>query len=435
VPASASKDVKLTSAPCLSSLGSHPKGLTYASASYVQGKSIPSVSEVLADGPRVHQTWQRLEHALSLCHVATIRLGTTNVTARIRPLAFPKLGGIASAYTFSFTIAGIRIASDLVNFEVGRYGGYITYADLGAPPLATVSAFLHAASAKAGAGSTAQIADADSIASAPVLTAHTALGTVGYRVLGAGPPLVMIMGYGGNMEVWDRSLVDALAQHHRVVIFDNAGIGQTQALPAPLTIDAMANQTSALIDTLKLGRTDVLGWSMGSMIAQALTVLHPTQVRRVVLAASFPGTGVTIRPTEAAIHTLTSGNEQQVTAALFPADQAGAGLSYLTGLSGYPASPSVPAAIVTAQGHAVDGWWSGQDPAGRKANTIGVPTLIGDGTEDRIDPVANSHALAKLIPEAKLQLYPDAGHAFLFQDQGTFAPLIESFLSATRAKP
>jgi pimeloyl-ACP methyl ester carboxylesterase len=102
-----------------------------------------------------------------------------------------------------------------------------------------------------------------------VRTAHTTMGAVGYRIVGSGPPLVMVMGYAGTMEVWDPRFVDALARHHRVVIFDHAGVGQTQVLPAPLTIDAMADQTSALISALGLGRPAVLGWSMGGMIAQA----------------------------------------------------------------------------------------------------------------------------------------------------------------------
>jgi pimeloyl-ACP methyl ester carboxylesterase len=101
------------------------------------------------------------------------------------------------------------------------------------------------------------------------------------------------------MEAWDRRFVDALAQHYHVVIFDNAGVGQTRALPAPLTIDAMASQTSALITALGLTRPDILGWSMGTMIAQALAVLHPGQVRRLVLCAAYPGNGTAIRPPQA----------------------------------------------------------------------------------------------------------------------------------------
>jgi pimeloyl-ACP methyl ester carboxylesterase len=267
-----------------------------------------------------------------------------------------------------------------------------------------------------------------SITSAPIRTARTTLGTVAYRTVGSGPPLVMITGYSGTMESWDRRLIDALAQHYRVVIFDNAGVGQTQALPAPLTIDAMANQTSALITALGLSRPDILGWSMGSMIAQALAVHHPDQVRRLVLCASYPGSGTAIRPSENAIHALTSGGSQQVMADLFPAGQAGAQNTYLASISSYPAAPGAPAGTVTAQGHAVDQWWAGLDPAGQQSAKIAVPTLIADGTADRLDPLANDHALAGLIHGAKLTLYPDAGHAFLFQDQAAFIPLVESFL-------
>lgn len=130
-----------------------------------------------------------------------------------------------------------------------------------------------------------------SVVSAPARIAHTRLGAIGYRVVGSGPPLVLIMGYGWTMAGWDPRLVHSLARHNRVVMFDNSGVGRTQELPPPLTVDAMADQTSALIDTLGLGRTDVLGWSMGGMIAQALAVLHPAQVRRLVLCATYPGTG------------------------------------------------------------------------------------------------------------------------------------------------
>ena len=70
----------------------------------------------------------------------------------------------------------------------------------------------------------------------------------------------MITGYSGTMQNWDPRFVDALAQHYRVVIFDNAGIGPTAALPAPLSIDAMANQTSALITpSAWAGRTSWAG--------------------------------------------------------------------------------------------------------------------------------------------------------------------------------
>jgi pimeloyl-ACP methyl ester carboxylesterase len=262
-----------------------------------------------------------------------------------------------------------------------------------------------------------------SVVSAPVRVAHTRLGAVGYRVVGSGPPLVLIMGYAGTMEVWDPRLVHALARHNRVVMFDNSGVGRTQALPgeqtATLTIDAMANQTSALIDTLGLGRPDVLGWSMGGMIAQALAVLHPAQVRRLVLCATYPGTGAVAVPSQAAIQA----------GSLFPANQVNAYDAFTAAISEYPAAPAASADAKTAQGAAVIDWWDGTDAAGRKIASISVPTLIADGTDDQLDPVANDHALARLIPGSRLVLYPDAGHGFLFQEWPRFAALVESFLT------
>ena len=291
-----------------------------------------------------------------------------------------------------------------------------------------MQAFVTAAVTKAKTGSTPPVPDTVSIASAPVRIAHTRLGPVAYRAIGSGPPLVLITGYGGTMEGWDTSFVDALAQHYHVVIFDNAGVGQTQPLAGPLSIDAMANQTSALIAALGLRQPDVLGWSMGSMIAQALAVLHPAQVRRLVLCASYPGNGTALRPSQQAINALSSGNTQQVMADLFPPGQTAAQNTYLAAISSYPSAPGAPAGIVTAQGQAVVAWWNGTDPAGQMAATIAVPTLIADGTSDRLDPPANSSTLARLIPGSELTLYPDAGHAFLFQDQAAFIPVIEAFL-------
>jgi pimeloyl-ACP methyl ester carboxylesterase len=285
------------------------------------------------------------------------------------------------------------------------------------------------ASAPATAGLTARQARAPSVVSSPVRVAHTSLGRVGYRIVGSGPPLVMITSYNATMEDWDPTFVDALARHYRVVIFDNAGIGDTRQLPGPLTIDAMARQTSALIDTLRLSRPDVLGWSMGGMIAQALAVLDPSQVGRLVLCATFPGTGRAVVP-PTTVASLTRLDPQQVETALFPPNQARAYNAFAAAISGYPPAAAPPAAVLAAERRAVTQWWTGKDPAGRKIAAISVPTLVADGTADWADPVANGHTLTRLIPGARLVLYPDAAHAFLFQDGTRFAGVVGSFLKA-----
>jgi pimeloyl-ACP methyl ester carboxylesterase len=279
-------------------------------------------------------------------------------------------------------------------------------------------------------GSGTAAADSAAVTSTPILVAQTALGAVEYRAVGSGRPLVLIMGYAGTMETWEPQFVDNLARHYRVVIFDNAGIGSTTALPAPLTIDAMANQTSALIRSLDLGRPDVLGWSMGGTIAQALAVLHPTQVRRLVLAAAFPGVG-TVIPPQSAINDLTNGHGLSV---MFPANQTMAADAFAGGTESYPDAENASAGVISAQGDAALSWFHGADAAGRRTSAISVPTLVADGTEDQLDAESNSRAIARLIPGAKLLLYPGAGHGFLFQEGTSFALTVESFLSGA-ARP
>jgi pimeloyl-ACP methyl ester carboxylesterase len=270
------------------------------------------------------------------------------------------------------------------------------------------------------------------IVTAPTRIASTSAGAIGYREVGAGSPVLLIMGFGGSMDDWAPSFVDALAAHHTVVVFDNAGIGDTAPLPSALTIPAMAGQASALISALRLRRTAVLGWSMGGMIAQALAVLHPRQVSRLILAATQAGTGTSLPIPAAAAAALASGNLAAILAVLFPSDQAAAKEAYLAGILQYPGFYAASGAVAAQQTAAIAQWMAGQDPAGRQLSRIRARTLVADGTQDALDPVGNDWLLARGIPRAHLLLYPDAGHAFLFQDSAQFVPAVERFLRGSR---
>jgi pimeloyl-ACP methyl ester carboxylesterase len=411
---------------CLSGLDIRAKGWTHASAEFVQGPSVPSLNEYLATGPRNDQVWESLNSSLARCTKVSFALGSLKASGTFGTLSFPRIVVPHAAYALDFKIGGIPFGLDLVLFDADNRLGEVTYSDMGSPDVTTVVKYVNAAVAKL-TGATGRVTGIVSVVSARVQIAHTKLGNVAYRVVGSGHPLVLIAGYASTMEIWDRRFVDALAERYRVVIFDNAGIGDTHSLPSPLTIDAMANQTSALITALGLGRPNVLGWSMGSMVADALAVLHPAQVRDLVLCAAYPGTG-TNKPSQKAIQALKSGNSKEVLAALFPANQTVAGDEYFLAESSYPPSPSVPQAISAEQSHAIDDWWDGNDAVGKRTAAISAPTLVADGTEDQLDPVLNDRAVASQIQGAKLVLYSDAGHAFLFQDESAFVPTIESFL-------
>jgi pimeloyl-ACP methyl ester carboxylesterase len=267
------------------------------------------------------------------------------------------------------------------------------------------------------------------IVTAPTLIASTADGNVGYREVGAGSPIMLIMGLGGSMDDWAPAFVDALAAQHTVIVFDNAGVGDTAALASPLTISAMAEQASALITAIGLAQPAVLGWSMGGMIAQALAVLHPRQAGRLVLAATQAGTGKSLPiPPAAAAAAAGRSNPATVLSVLFPPDQAAAAKAYAEGILEYPGYHAASAAIKTEQNAAIQQWMAGRDPAGRRLGQIRIPTLVADGTLDQLDPTPNDWLLARGVPGASLILYPDAGHAFLFQDAGAFVPAVGKFL-------
>ncbi len=387
-------------------------GSRYETAGFVEGTAVPSVRDTLSSGTQARAAWQRFNAALASCRTATFVYRGKKVLAAGKPFTLARLGRSSFAYAWTITPAGSKVGLqlDLILFRTANYYGYFSYSDGGQPPASTLLAFARAAVSKATTGSTVPIPDSVSIASTPVQTVRTKLGTVAYRSIGNGPTLLMINGYSATMENWDPLLIDALAQRHRVVIFDNAGIGRTQSLRVPLTIDAMANQTGALINALGLGRPDVLGWSMGTAVAQALAVLHPSEVRALVLCAPYPGNGGVVLPPAKVL------NASNDPTALFPANQTGAEVIYELATSSYPKAPPAPNAADSAQVRALHEWWAGAEPAGREVAKISIPTLVADGTADRLDPLANSHLLARLIPGATLKLYPDAGHAFLFQD-------------------
>ena len=283
-----------------------------------------------------------------------------------------------------------------------------------------------AAAALAGCGSGSGSSGAD-VLTAPIHVVRTPAGTVAYRELGSGPGLLLITGANASMDDWPASFVDPLAAHHTVVVFDNAGVGRTSAVSAPasLSVPAMTSQTSDLISALRLRRPAVLGWSMGGMVAQDLAITHPAQVSRLILAATAVGTGkaVPLPP-----FTIVSGlSPAEVVATLFPKNQAAAATAYINDSLQYPDSYGVSAATFHNQYLAAEGWMAGMDAAGRLGD-IRVPTLVAGGTSDEFMATANFRQLASSVPGAKLVLFPDAGHAFLFQDAAGFVRDVETFL-------
>jgi pimeloyl-ACP methyl ester carboxylesterase len=274
-----------------------------------------------------------------------------------------------------------------------------------------------------------------SIAEAPIRTVNAGQGKIGYRSVGEGKPLVLIMGLSGTMDAWPPRFVDALAARRRVITFDNEGIRRTTLGRGALTIGRMADDAASLIRALKLRRADVLGWSMGGMIAQSLARQHPRRVRRLVLCATAPGDGRATPPAPDLLAQFAAGTAD-VFQLLFPPGQESAAQAYIRAVGSYPhSSPVAPPAVTRAQFGASANWLDGADPSGRPLSRLRLPVLVGGGALDRLLPVANQRYLAAALPNARLRVYPDAAHGLIVQHQRELTPVVDRFLRAKAPRP
>src|SRR5271157_650793 len=112
---------------------------------------------------------------------------------------------------------------------------------------------------------------------------------IAYRDFGQGKPLILITGYGATMDLWPPEVLSNLSLEHRVIVFDNRGMGNTTTSAKPFSIGLFADDTAGLMDALNISRADVLGWSMGADIAQELALRHPGKVDRLILYAGSVG--------------------------------------------------------------------------------------------------------------------------------------------------
>jgi pimeloyl-ACP methyl ester carboxylesterase len=282
------------------------------------------------------------------------------------------------------------------------------------------------------------------VAAAPAASAATALdaptkvvkvGTqkVAFRSFGSGRPIVMVMGLGGTMGTWDPTMLDAIAAAgHRVVVFDNEGVGRSSAGKGNLSIRRMADTTAGLIARLRLKRPDVAGWSMGGMIAQDLAVRHPKALRRLALLATAPGDGKGRAPDPEAFQVLTGAgvDTTALLGLLFPDDQSAARDLYVHNiLLRTPFDGVASAPVVARQTSASGAWLTGMDPDGRRVAKLRLPVLVGGGEQDHLLPVQNQRHLAAMIHGATLVTYPDASHGFFIQHAAEFTPRLTAFFA------
>ena len=130
----------------------------------------------------------------------------------------------------------------------------------------------------------------------PAKKVHVGDIDIAYKMLGKGKPIILIGGVPLVMGAWQPSMLQELASNHTVIIFDNRGVGNTTSGTKPFSIEQFANDTSGLLSALQIHKADVLGFSVGSLIAQELTLMHPSMVNKLILYASDCGGKESIPP-------------------------------------------------------------------------------------------------------------------------------------------
>jgi pimeloyl-ACP methyl ester carboxylesterase len=281
-----------------------------------------------------------------------------------------------------------------------------------------------------------------STATASNTTALTQFVTAGdnryaYRQLGSGPgvPLLFLQHFTGTLDNWDPAVTDPLALGRTVILFESAGVGRSGGR-VPTTVAGMADHAWKFLDVLGLTQMDVLGFSLGGMVAQVMALKRPALLRRVILTGTGPAGGVGVamdRPELLKIFVDQKMPSSEKLLKLFFATtetSQSAGRQFVQRLARRTEDKDTPttAEAAGAQLAAMAAWEkSGGEPYA-DLKKITQPVLVTNGNNDIMIPTVNSFTLSAHLPDAQLIIYPDSGHGSLFQHAGAFTSHVSEFL-------
>jgi pimeloyl-ACP methyl ester carboxylesterase len=257
-----------------------------------------------------------------------------------------------------------------------------------------------------------------------------------YRDTGDGRvPLVLLQHFRGNLDNWDPALVDALASARRVLTFDNVGVGGTTGT-TPNSIEQMAHDALAFLAAMEFDQVDILGFSIGSFVAQELALIRPDLLRRVILASSAPQGAAGMHGWAAdvigAVGTPDVSPEGvlDVFYARTPTSRQ-AGQQALKRMFARTTDRDRATTWATrqAQYDAVCTWGIPNHAMLQRVSAIELPVFVANGDSDPMILPHYSYLLAGLIPQAQVKIYPDSAHGFLFQYHSEFAADVDAFLT------
>jgi pimeloyl-ACP methyl ester carboxylesterase len=257
-----------------------------------------------------------------------------------------------------------------------------------------------------------------------------------YRQLGAdtGVPVVFLNHLAAVLDNWDPRVIDGIAAKRRVIVFDNRGIGASGG-STPNSVEAMARDAIAFIRALGFDQVDLLGFSLGGMVSQVIAQDQPQLVRKLILAGTGPAGGEGIdKVTPITLRAMARGAvtfKDPKTYLFFTRTPNGrkAAREFLERLKErtQDRDKAISPISFRAQLKAIHAW-ANQQPS--DLSNIRQPALIANGDQDRMVPSSNSVDLARRLPNARLKLYPDAGHGGVFQYHQEFVAEALDFLES-----
>ncbi|SDJ90988.1 Pimeloyl-ACP methyl ester carboxylesterase [Lentzea albidocapillata subsp. violacea] len=270
----------------------------------------------------------------------------------------------------------------------------------------------------------------------PTQTVDIGGTTFAYRQLGpdTGTPVIFLNHLSAVLDNWDPRVVDGIAARHRVITFDNRGVGASQGM-TPRSVAAMARDAVAFIRALGHDRVDLLGFSLGGFAAQVIAAEEPRLVRRMILAGTGPAGGEGIdRVTSVTLldilkATLTFKDPKEYLFFTRTANGRATARQFVNRLKERTndRDKSISVTAFRNQLKAIHEWGV-QRPS--DLSVIRQPVLVANGDHDRMVPSGNSADLARRLPDARLTLYPDAGHGGIFQFHHEFVAEALEFLES-----
>jgi pimeloyl-ACP methyl ester carboxylesterase len=252
-----------------------------------------------------------------------------------------------------------------------------------------------------------------------------------YEIHGDGYPLIMIQGLSENVYWWDQPVIDGLSKHCRTVIFDNRGVGRSDAMDGDLTIEIMAADVIGLMDMLSIDQAYLLGHSMGGMIAQELALKFPERVKKLVLCSTSCGGSKAEMPSQETQRLLTKLSFKGHIRKLVEE-----GMLHIFTKKFLDENPEFMAKKVDdiliiptepAPFKAQMGAWMRYNSC-RKLKILDIPTLILHGKEDILVPPSNADLLASKIPNAETVYFDSNAHMIHTEEPVKFNEVLLKFL-------